>query len=156
MSLDASARESNLRDSLKKFFVDNLTTANGIAVTFDKALNAPVFQDKTVDRWVSITLGPVSLDTMSDIIFEIYICTRRDNEGYRLSQLRDTVMGYLVDSTKEDGKARIDFYQSSYSGAWVLLGKLLVWDILPSGDMVASDETKFKVLTVILKVAMKI
>lgn len=156
MSLDPSARESNLRDSLKKYFIDNLETASSIPVTFDKALSAPEIQGKVVDKWVSITLGPVSLDTMSDIIFEIYLCTRRDNEGYRLSQLRDTVMGYLVDSNKADGKARIDFYQSSYSGSWTLLGKLLVWDILPSGDMIASDETKFKVLTVILKVAMKI
>lgn len=156
MSLDPSARESNLRDSIKKYFVDNIYTTEGVTVTFDKALNAPLISGKEVDKWVSVTFGPVSLDTMSDVIIEIYCCTRRDNEGYKLSQLRDKVMGYLVDSDMADGKARIDFYQSSYSGAWSLLGKLLVWDILPSGDMLAADETKFKVLTVILKVAMKI
>jgi hypothetical protein len=156
MSLDASARESNLRDSIKKFFVDNIQTTEGVAVTFDKALNAPLITGKEVDKWVSITFGPITLDTMSDVIFEIYCCTRRDNEGYKLSQLRDKVMGYLIDYDMADGKKRIDFYQSSYSGAWTLLGKLLVWEILPSGDMLAADETKFKVLTVILKVAMKI
>ena len=156
MSLDASARESNLRDSLKKFLVDSITTIEGVPVTFDKALNAPKLQDKEVDKWVSFVLGPVNLDTMSDVIFELYCCTRKDNEGYKLSQLRDKVMGYLVDYNMADGKKRIDFYQSSYSGAWTLLGKLLVWEILPSGDLTAADETKFKVLTVILKVAMKI
>ncbi len=156
MTLDASARESNLRDSLKRYFVDSIETAEGVPVTFDKALNAPNIQGKIVDKWVSITFGPVTLDTMSDIIFEIYCCTRQDNEGFKLAQLRDKVMGYLVDSTKIDGLRRIDFYQSNYSGSWTLLGNLLVWEILPSGDMIAPDETKFKVLTVILKVAMKI
>lgn len=156
MTLNATARESNLRDSLKKFFVDNIETAEGVAVTFDKALSIPNIQGKEVDKWVSITFGPISFDTMSDVIIEIYCCTRRDNEGYKLSQLRDKVVGYLIDYTKPDGKARIEFYQSSYSGAWTSIGKLLVWDILPSGDMIAPDETKFKVLTVILKVAMQI
>lgn len=156
MPLDDSARESNLRDSIKKFFVDNISTTEGVAVTFDKALNTPMVQGKEVDKWVSVTFGPVNLETMSDIIIEIYCCTRRDNEGYKLSQLRDKVMGYLVDYNMADGKARIDFYKSSYSDAWILLGKILVWDILPSGDMIAADETKFKVLTVVLKMAMKI
>lgn len=156
MALDPSARESNLRDSIKKYFVDNIETTEGVPVTFDKALSTPNIQGKEVEKWISISFGPVLLDTMSDIIIEIYCCTRRDNEGYKLSQLRDKVMGYLVDDTMADGKARIDFYQSSYSSAWTSLGKLLVWEILPSGDMVASDETKFKVLTVVLKVAMKI
>jgi hypothetical protein len=156
MSLDPSARESNLRDSIKKFFVDALVTAEGVPVTFDKALSSPNIQGKEVDKWCSIVFGPIVLDTMSDIIIDVYCCTRRDSEGYKLSQLRDKVMGYLVDASMNDGLKRIDFYQSNYSGAWVLLGKLLVWDILPSGDMIAPDETKFKVLTVILKVAMKI
>ena len=156
MSLDASARESNLRDSIKKFFVDSISTAEGVPVTFDKALNTPILQGKEADKWVSVTFGPVNFDTLSDVIVEVYCCTRRDNEGYKLSQLRDKVLGYLVDDTMPDGKKRIDFYQSSYSGAWTLIGKLLVFEILPSGDMLAPDETKFKVLTVILKVGMKI
>lgn len=156
MSLNASARESNFRDSLKKFFVDSIETAEGVPVTFDKALNAPNIQGKTVEKWASIVIGPIGFDTLSDAIIEIYCCTRRDNEGYKLSQLRDKVLGYLVDDSMQDGKKRIDFYQSSYSGSWTLLGKILVWDILQSGDMIAEDETKYKVLTVILKVPMNI
>jgi len=93
---------------------------------------------------------------MSDIMFDLFICTRKDNEGYKLSQLRDKVLATLVDDTMEDGRRRITLYQSSPTQAWVSLGKLLVWDYVSSGDMVAPDETKFKVLTVILKVAMKI
>jgi hypothetical protein len=156
MSLDASARESNLKDSIKKFFVDRIGTQEGVPITFDKVLSSPNVMGKEVDRWVGVTFGPITLDTMSDVIIEVYCCTRRDNEGYKLSQLRDKVMGYLVDGNMLDGMARIDFYQSSYSGSWNLLGKLLVWEILPSGDLIATDETKFKVLTVILKMAMKI
>jgi hypothetical protein len=156
MALDNAAKESNLRDSLKKYFVDSIETAGGVPVSFDKALSAPDLQGKTVDRWVNFVMGPVVLDTMSDVIFELFLCTRRDNEGYKLSQLRDKVLATLVDDTSADGRRRITLYQSSPTTAWVELGKLLVWEIIPSGDLIASDETKFKVITVILKVAMKI
>jgi hypothetical protein len=156
MALDSSAKESNLRDSLKKFFVDNIETAEGISVMFDRGLNAPNIQGKVAEKWISINMGPVILATMSDILIDIYLCTRKDNEGYKLSQLRDKVLAILVDDSMDDGKKRITFYKSYAAQAWEEIGKLLVWDIIPSGDMVASDETKFKILTVILKVAIKI
>jgi hypothetical protein len=156
MSLEASAREANFRDSIKKFFVDNIETTEGVPVTFDKALSSPNIQGKEVERWVSIVIGPIGFDTLSDAIVEVYCCSRRDNEGYKLSQLRDKVLGYLIDYNMIDGKSRIDFYQSSYSGAWTLIGKILVWDILQSGDIIAPDETKFKTLTLLLKVPMNV
>ena len=49
MALDATAREANLRDSIKKFFIDNLETIEGLVVTFDKALSYPDLSDRTVE-----------------------------------------------------------------------------------------------------------
>ena len=41
MSLHATAREANVTDSIQKYFIDNLETIEGLAVTFDKALSQP-------------------------------------------------------------------------------------------------------------------
>ena len=158
MALDATARRANIKDSVKKFFIDNVQTISGVAVTFDKALNTPNIQGLAVKKWVSVIIGDMHIDTVSDILIDVYCCTREDNEGFALAQLTDTVVGYLsVDpSAASDGKTGIPFYQSHPTNPWTLLGKLVVSDIQESAELEASDETKFKVLTIQLKTASKV
>lgn len=156
MALDPTAREANFRDSIKKYFVDNLETIDGIPLTFDKALSSPNIQGKTVHKWVTILFGSAHIDTMSEIYFRIFCCTRQDNEGFKLAQLKDTVMGYLTnDGSVGDGQVRIPFYRSYANQAWSLLGSLLVIDVMDSDQLEAPDETKYKILTVRLKTASK-
>jgi len=157
MALHATARESNIIDSIKKYFVDNLVTTEGIAVTFDVALSEPKIQGRMVDRWVACDIGTIVLESVSEVNFELYLCTRRDNEGFRLAQLRDTVMGYLTNAgSAGDGKVSIPFYQSSATVAWTLLGGMLITDVIESRRMKGPDETKYKILTVRLKFGAKV
>ena len=159
MALDPTARQANIKDSLKKYFVDNLETIEGLKVTFDKALSEPDLQDKSVDRWVTIALGSLLVATLSDITVTIYVCTRKDNEGYKLAQLRDKVMGYLsVDSDDESGDStkRIPFYRSYANQAWEVIGGFVVREVLESGELEAPEETKYQVLTVQLATASKV
>jgi len=153
MGLEPTARESNLRDSIKKYFVDRIHKTHGIALRmFDKNLGTPATQTKAVDQWVSISMGSKTRDIVSSLVLEIYCSTRKDAEGFKLSQLTDTVYQYLVDLTQTDRLARIPFYQSKPKGqAWVLLGSLLVTDIIESDDIEGEDKTKFKILTVSLR-----
>jgi hypothetical protein len=159
MALDPTAREANIIDSIKKYLSDNLETTENIALTFDVALSAPKIQGRLVDRWVSCDIGVIVLDSISEANFELFLCTRRDNEGFRLAQLRDTVMGYLTNSgTPGDGRMSIPFYQSSSSpsATWTLLGGMLIMDVIESRRMKAPDETKYKILTVRLKFGAKV
>jgi len=156
MALDPTARESNFRDSIKKWGVDNLEIIESIPLTFDKALSSPNIQGKAVHRWITFIFDTINLGTMSEISLRIFCCTRQDNEGFKLAQLRDTVMGYLVnDGTVGDGQVRIPFYRSYANQAWTLLGSLLVIDIFESAQLEAPDETKYKILTVRLKTPSK-
>lgn len=151
MALDATSRESNVKDSLKKFFVDNLFTTEGIHLTFDRSLTPPVVQGHEVEKWISIWFGAVdTTSSMAEMTFDVYCCTRKDKEGYKLSQLRDKVHGYLEDSAMEDNTKRIDFYRSR-DGAWTLIGKLLVVRKTDGRDFIAPDETKVKQITVMVK-----
>lgn len=157
MALHATARESNIIDSIKKYSIDNFETVEGYSVTFDKALSSPKLHGKFVDKWISISIAPIILDSVSSVHFDIFCCTRKDNEGFKLAQLRDTVMGYLTnDGSSGDGKVSIPFYQSHPTNPWTLLGGMLIIDVIESGHFEAPDETKYKILTVRLKFASRV
>lgn len=152
MTLDSTAREANIWDSIKKYFIDNLS----YSLTFDKALSAPNLRGKLVDRWVSFSLGEIEMGYLTSIMLDIYCCTRQDNEYHKLTQVRDTVYDLLIDTTKTDTMRRIPFYLSHATQAWTLIGTLLVDEVTESARMNADDETKFKILHVRLRTASKV
>jgi len=155
--LDSTAKEANVRDSIKKFFTDSLATAEGLSLTFDRYLATPSIQGHATDRWVSINFGDMSMSYLSALDLQIFCCTRADSEGFKLAQLRDKVYKYLVDSAQTDGMARFSFYRSRADGAWTLLdGGFVVQDVMESRQMESDDGTKFKVLTARLRFASKV
>lgn len=149
--LDGTVRESNVRDSIKKFFYDNLTSTEGIAVSFDRTLSTPKIQGVEVDKWYTIMPGEIRLGTLSEMDVNVFCCTKKDPEGFRLAQLRDKVMGYLIDTTMTDGMKRITLYRSSATEAWTSLGKMCVQIEAESDQLEAEDKTKFKVITIMLR-----
>lgn len=156
MALDSTARESNFKDSIKKYFVDNLETTEGVPVTFDKGLSSPDLEDRTVEKWVAVNWGPMQRGTMSAASLAVHMCTRGDNEGFKLAQLSDKVMGYLSDENSTDGYKRIPFYQSHHSAPWTQIGMLLVTEVFESAELEADDETKYKTFDVQIRFASKI
>ena len=153
MALHSTGREANIWDSIKKYFIDNLS----YSLTFDRALSAPEIRGTTVDRWVSFALSDTIIGDLSIIMLDIYCCTRQDNEWHKLAQVRDTVYDLLVDDTKTDTMRRIPFYASAPAPtAWTLIGTLMVDEVIESARMVADDDTKFKILHVRLRTASKV
>ena len=157
MTLADTAKEANVRDSIKRYFVENLYKTEGVQLTFDKYLSTPNVQGHTVDKWVSINFGEMIMSSLSAHVLEIYCCTRKDGEGFKLAQLRDKVYKYLTDSTKTDGTARIPFYRSRATGAWTLLSTgMIIQNIMESRQFEAEDGTKFKILTVTIRFSSKV
>jgi len=157
MSLDATAKESNIRDSIKKYFVDTLYKTEGVQLSFDKYLSTPNVQGHSVDRWVSINFGDMRLSDLSTHVLNVYCCTRSDGEGFKLAQLRDKAFSYLTDNTQTDGMARFPLYRSRASGVWTQQpGGFLVQDVMESRQFETEDGTKFKILTVTLRFSSKV
>ncbi len=155
--LDSTAKESNIRDSLKRYFVISLYDTEGVQVTFDRYLSTPDIRSKSVDRWVSINFGGMELSELSSHMLNIYCCTRSDGEGFKLAQLRDKVFKYLTDNTQTDGMARIAFYRSRADGNWTLLdGGFVVTNVIESQQFEADDGTKYKILTANLRFSSKV
>ena len=156
MTLDPTARRANFKDSLKKFFVEELETGKGVELMFDKSLSTPDLINKDVNRWVNVDLGDIDRSYMSQIHIDIYCCTRKDPEGFRLAQLTDTVMELLTDATTTDSMKRISFYRSHPTDAWTLLGAFVVSEIIESREMESVDETKYIIMSCLLRTASKI
>ncbi len=152
MALDPTARLANVKDSLKKYFIDNLYTDAGISVSFDKGLSVPDLQGTAVTRWVVIMTGAIELGNFSTLNLPIYCCTRKDPEGFRLAQLRDKLIELLTDPT--DIK-RITLYRSYENKPWEEIGKFLVTQLLETPDFDGPDETKYRMITVVLRWATK-
>ena len=155
MALDPTARRANIKDSIKKWAVDDIEIAER-PVTFDKWLSTPDIAGGSAKKWVSFNLGSVDRGTLSEILLDVICCTRADSEGFKLAQLSDNVMAELTDTTKSDGMKRIPFYRSYPGQAWELLGALLVQDVTESNEMEAPDGTKYIILSCRLRTASKI
>lgn len=156
MALDSTARLANVKDSIKKFFVDNLYRTHGIQLSFDKSLKAPVLQGRQVDRWVSIKFGDLLPYNVSELELITFCCTRQDNEGFKLAQLRDTLLGYLTDTDTTDGMKRIPFYRSHATEDWTLIGALLVTSTKELQDIITEDESKIRQINSVIKWGAKI
>jgi hypothetical protein len=148
--MNALAKESNVKSSLKKYFVD----AFGEYVTFDISLASPDIRTQgsnVVNQWYNISFGEFGRQVLSDYQFEIFCLSRQDAEGIKLAEMADVLVALLVDSANSDGMRRIPFYDVS-SIPWVQIGSMVVqefWDNKPFA--LNADETKVKIYNVRLR-----
>ena len=148
--MNALSKESNVRSSLKKYFVD----AFGTSVTFDVSLAAPDIRKQgvgAIKQWYNISFGQFGREALADYTFDIYCLSRQDSEGKQLMLMTDTLTDLLLDSTKSDGMRRIPFYDVSQT-PWILIGAMAVQEFNDSPPFQApEDETKLKIYSVRLR-----
>lgn len=157
MALDSTARETNFKDSIKKYLVDNMWTTERVPISFDPALSNPkVPNNMELRKWLNVRFSDFYRDDLSRAVVEVRCCTRQDNEGFTLAQLCDKVLGYLT-TTEGTGIKSIPFYRSYEAPTpWELIGGIVVQDVMESGVFKAEDETNYKVLYITLRFASKI
>lgn len=141
MTLHATLSESCLKYSIKRYFVDNLYTAENIELDFDVKYVDPKDISPTNTKWVSIKFGAIEGGTLSRSHIIVYVCTRKDNEGVDLSNLRDIVMDKIIDENQTDGIKRIPYYDSTPTQIGAMLPILTLEQEEPG---VLDDGTKFK------------
>jgi hypothetical protein len=149
--MNGLAKETNVKKSLKKFFVDTLGSAN---VTFDVSLAAPDIRKQGADsvkQWYNIAFGQFGRQAMSEYQFQIFCLSRQDSEGIKLAEMSDLIISLLVDSDKTDGMRRIPLYEVG-SFPWVQISSMVVQEIDDQTELEFKDtETKFKILLVKLR-----
>jgi hypothetical protein len=150
MALDPTARESNVRDSLKKYFFDTIETVKGYPVTYDISLTAPRIAGRDCDRWVTIDFGDIEMDSLSSHMIRLFVCSRKDPEARTLLQMRDNIMGYLTDNTQTDGSGRITLYKTN-ENPWTEIGSMVVVLDPESQVILGADNTKYKIINIQVK-----
>lgn len=147
MNLHPLSRESNVKGSLKKYFVDAL----GSAVTFDTSLAVPDLRmqgESGVKQWYNVDFGEFGREALALYYFDVYCLSRQDAEGVELAKLADVLIDMLVDGTNQDGMRRIPLYDITKT-PWEEIGAMVVQDIwdAPSVSMI-EDETEIKIFSV--------
>ena len=153
MVLDATVREANFKDSIKKLLLDNrgsLVAHGSVPILFDKSFDDPEVRDKTLLKWVVCNLGRPQFGTVSECIVYLLPCTRKDNEGFKLAQLRDRLLGLFFDPSYPNGQKPVPLYDSSTT-PWTIIGYMLPYVSYETGGKVERDETKYKSITLTLK-----
>ena len=151
MALDATVRESNVWDSIRKFFVDNLAKGgSGTQVMFDSGLSTPKVSGnrEVIEKWLNIESGEMYSASVSSYVFDVVCCSRKDNAGFKLTQLRDTLMQYL----KPNGQQGVIPLYQTRDGVWTDTGVGMT--ICVDGEskrLNATNEIKFKVVKITLR-----
>jgi hypothetical protein len=144
------AKEENVKNSLKKYFVD----AFGEYVTFDVSLAAPDIRSlgpNAVKQWYNVHFGQFGRGVLAEYVFDVYCLSKQDAEGKKLSQKTDELMALLVDSTKTDGMRRIPLYDVNIT-PWSQIGSMVVESVNDMAPFfIQEDETKVKIFNVRLR-----
>lgn len=154
--MDGSISVAFVVDSIKKYFIDHLQTDQNILTIFDKTLTAVLTDLPSVNEFTIFSLGSMYYDTVGESIFPIHCCTTEDTEGWRLVRLVDKVVALLIATNESDNICRIPLYDTTVSGNWQEIGKLLCLDFHVGGQTNITDATKYQVITVTIKWPMKI
>lgn len=152
MPLSSTAKERNIKSSIKKFFVDYF----GSIVSFDKTVAHPDIRDSTLTKWVLVNFKGFQRSTLAEYVVEVYCATRKDPEGDNLTKLTDELCGLFYNGTASDGLTRIPLYDI-YTTPWTLLSGMVVQEIIDTPIFrMPSDETKVKILTLRIRWGMQI
>jgi len=145
MSLDPTIREANFRDSIIKHFVDNVESALSIPVLFDRELITPKIQGREVDTWCAVYFGGMEIDSVTKHQITFNSCSKMDNEGFKLAQTRDKIMGTFFDPSYPNNVIPTILYRSYPAPTeWAIIARMLPYLIWESGINKAEDGTKFK------------
>ncbi len=134
MAIHPTLSESCLKNSIKKFFIDNIAIPESISINFDVIYVQPEDVNGDLDQWLSVKFGNIEGGTLSRSHIIVHFFTRKDTEGVDLSLLRDMIVDKITDLNASDGLVRIPFYDLT----WNQIGSIL--------PIVLSDSEKPEVL----------
>ena len=143
-----TVKKENWQFSIKKYVIDNLKRNDGIEILTDR-FQAP--SDPIITRWCVLRNGTDIHGTFKAYTFELYAVTRKDPESIELIRLCDKITDYfLSDTSITDGYKRIPFYDKDTKE---VIGQMLVTDFKDSDEINGPDQSKFKIYTIIVKMA---
>jgi len=142
--LDPTLQEKLLKLSIRTYFVDNIETALGKLVFFDRTYFIPKVANVEATEWIMFHFGKIDIDILSRCMLQIYCFARKDADGELLSGLVDLVKETLFDHDATDGLKKIPYLDGNGN---VVTGIVPIVQTILEEDM-GADGTKFKIISV--------
>ena len=141
--------EVNIKTSLKLFFNEKF---DGIVpIMYDKSVTYPYVSTtnmgEVVDRWLTILFRATDKADVSEVVTEIFCCSRKDTDNMLIEELVDEVNAVLF---PENGHLTIPLYNVQSE---TVIGHLFFLKRLygQTGTFTAIDGTKYSAFSVPIK-----
>jgi len=135
-------KHTNLKRSLRKYFVEYFYDTNGIEISFDKNIAIPFLKDTSVSQWVAIHIEGREIDTINECSVILFCCCRY---GTDLDVLTNTALNALIE---DDGEVKtIPLYDTDDNE----LGKLVIFMNPIDDEMKLDDQTNFSRIPLYVK-----
>lgn len=146
MAIAPTLSEEFYKNSIKKYFVDSLYTAEGVFISFEKLTMDPTDAvPDSITEWIVFKFkGNAYKSPVSQRKIDAYLFSRGDAEGHALSTLRDKLVSSLVDLTMPDGIQRVPLYDET----WAIISGMLLTVGTESEEEIATDDTLYKVVPI--------
>lgn len=137
--MDASLKETNIRRSIKKFFLDGITDNK---IYFDQII-VPGTED-TGKQWLIVSVENLRPAVVSNAMLTVYMFTVEDSEGDDLAALRDKVLELLY-------PGYIPLYDTQGSPSWELIGAMNLFRTVQSSTSRTPDGANMVYLQHVIK-----
>lgn len=138
--------EVNVKTSLKLFFNEKFKDI--VPVMYDKSVTEPYVSttdmSAVVERWVTILFRSMDKGDVSELVTEIFCCSRRDTDNMLIEELVDEINAILF---PENGHLTIPLYDvktETEVGTIFFLKRLYG----QTGIFTAIDGTKYQIISV--------
>lgn len=149
MALDPTLSEVHFKRSMKKFLLDNLAAApHNLNLLFKFVTETPTDGNgDQYDHWVVVSYEDRVLDTLSSAFLLFAIFTRKDEEGFQLARILDSITEVFKDENQTDGLKRIPLFDTTDDQNWVQVGGIVPLTRRQTGEMPGNDQTMIKTVS---------
>lgn len=148
MVLSAVTKEVDFKNSIKKYFLDNLETTQSLPLYFEQLFEVPLDSNGIkLKQWVIVSFGYRNLGPVSEQQVSLDLYTTSDNEADDLAALMDIVISYIIDEDSGNGLKTIPYYNSS----WEIVGGIIPFLQPTLERMESEDGVQFKAINLLCK-----
>lgn len=143
MGLNETGKETNIKASLRRFFIEEFYQTANVPVLFGQGFAFP--SGLNSDVWANVEFNQIYWGHNSKMFPDIFVCTNKGYDDHYISQMVDMLRGLMSDADNEsstDGWKRITLYKYADTQPWDVIGYAQIIEVLAPTDVITVDGTE--------------
>lgn len=140
MGLNDTAKEVNIKSSLRRFFIEELYQTGSIPVVFGQGFAYP--SGLNSDVWVNVEFNEIYWGHNSKTFPDLFVCTNKGYDDHYLDEKTDVIRGMMSEADDEDstdGWKRITLYKYAATQPWDVIGHAQIIEVLTPTGVITVD-----------------